>query len=217
MRSAFELTRRTVGASLALCLMMASSIGRAHAETIEPTYGRVDGDLNLVAGVGGVLAARGPRASAEFRVRYLESAGLFVTYENALGSEAEPRDLGAAGFEVRPVFLLRWLEGLETRRARLDLMLDSVGLEVGATLSESSAHGFASNPGIEVGLGFEIPVEAAATGVWVGVHGGIRWGADALGFEEVRDADDRAAYLAVTVTWHQAIEAHVVDIGDRAP
>jgi hypothetical protein len=35
----------------------------------ESSYGRIDGDITLVFGAGGVIAPRGPRAGGELRVR----------------------------------------------------------------------------------------------------------------------------------------------------
>ena len=46
----------------------------------DPSYGRVDGDITWVAGAGAVVAPRGPRPEAEMRLRYLETAGVFVAY-----------------------------------------------------------------------------------------------------------------------------------------
>jgi hypothetical protein len=185
----------------------------------ESSYGRIDGDITLVFGAGGVIAPRGPRAEGELRLRYLESAGLFAQYEDGslLGASSEPTRVLTVGLEMRPLFLLRWLEGLETRRARLDLALDSIGLELGAVFSQPSGAAFGSRSGAQIGLGVELPIAASATGAWIGVHGGLRWSDSALASGTARSADDREAYLAVTLAWHQVVKAHVVDVGDRAP
>jgi hypothetical protein len=182
-------------------------------------YGRVGGDLTFVAGVGGVVAPRGPRAEGELRLRYLESAGIFAAYEDgaSLGSAAEPARVVAVGAEVRPLFLFRWLTGGEARRARLDLVVDSLGLELGAVWSQPAGQGFASQAGVQAGLGLEVPLLLRATGPWLGLHGGLRWGDHALGTGVVESADDRSAFVAITLAWHQVVVAHVVDVGDRAP
>jgi len=184
----------------------------------EPSYGRVQGDLTLVGGVGAVVAEGGVRGEGEARVRYLESAGLFVAYEEGFGVAAtEPARLLAAGLEVRPFFLYRWLRGLETRRARFDLMVDSLGIELGATVAQPVGETFASRDGVQVGLGVELPLSLAATGLWIGLHGGIRWSDAWLADGVARDAGDRAAFVALTLAWHQVVVAHVVDTGDEAP
>jgi hypothetical protein len=185
----------------------------------EPSYGRIDGDLSLVAGVGGVIAARAPRVGAELRVRYLESAGLFATYEDgaSIGAASDPARVLAGGLELRPVFLYRWLEGLEARRARFDLTIDSIGLEIAATLAQPEGGAALDTVGLQVGLGVEVPIETSPTGLWIGLHGGLRWSADALAYGSVQNATDRAFFLAITIAWHQQVAAHVVDAGDRAP
>jgi hypothetical protein len=188
-------------------------------ERPEPTYGRVEGDLTLVGGAGAAVGARGVRAAAELRVRYLESAGVFVSYEDGavVGSPAEPQRVLATGLEVRPLFFFRWLRGHETRRAYLDLVLDSFGLEVGAEFAQPAAEGFASRAGVQAGLGLEFPLAPRANGPWIGVHGGVRWSDSALASGQIDTADDRSAFLTITLAWHQVVVAHVVDVGDVAP
>jgi hypothetical protein len=200
----------------ALCAAVAAP---AWADGPEPSYGRVQGDLTLGAGLGAVVATGGVRTEGELRVRYLESAGLFVSYEDAAvaGSGAAVQRALAMGLEVRPLFLFRWLTGLETRRAGFDLFVDSFGLELGAFVLQPSGGDFASRSGAQVGLGLEFPVLAQATGPWVGLHAGLRWSEEALAWGAARDDADRSAFVAITLAWHQVVLAHIVDAGDRAP
>lgn len=192
---------------------------RASTAPVDTSYGRVDGDLTAVVGAGAVLAPRGLRAEGELRLRYLESAGVFASYEDGplVGSPAEPGRVLATGIELRPLFFFRWLQGHETGRAHLDLTLDSIGLELGAFFSQPQGRGFGAQSGLQAGLGLEVPLFADPTGPWIGLHGGVRWSDDALASGVVRSADDRAAYLAVTLAWHQLLSAHLVDPGDRRP
>ena len=214
---------RSVSRHLALgaFLALGSSAPSTHGdESNDPSLGRVDGDVGVVAGLGGALGPSGARALAEVRLRYLESAGLFATYEDGslLGGPPQGARAIATGLELRPLFLYRWLDGHETRRARLDLAIDSLGLELGAWFPQASpGSGFVGHPGFELGLGLEIPVGTSATGVWVGLHGGVRWGDRSLGAGVADTMDERAAFLAVTLAWHQIFAAHLVDVGDRAP
>src|SRR3712207_9011052 len=55
-----------------------------------PTLSR---PLAVSAGLGATVAPRGPRATADLRLRYLDTAGVFATYEDAglFGASAEPR------------------------------------------------------------------------------------------------------------------------------
>jgi hypothetical protein len=212
--------RRASARAAAASLLATTLVARAgHAQLADPSYGRVDGDVTLIAGLGAALGARGVRGEVEGRLRYLETAGLFASYEDGatFGSAAEPQRLLGAGLELRPLFLFRWLQGHETQRARLDLTVDSLGLELGAVFAQPAGAAFGSRPGVEVGLGAEVPLADGARGPWIGLHGGFRWSNDALASGSVRDADDRAAFLSITVAWHELVMAHVVDMGDRAP
>jgi hypothetical protein len=191
----------------------------AFAQQEEPSHGRIEGDVMLVAGLGAAATPRGMRAAADLRVRYLDTAGLVVSYEEGglFDGATQPQRLVAAGFELRPLFLARWLRGYETRSAPLDLVVDSFGLELAAVFAQHAGGPFGSDMGVQAGVGFEVPLMASASGPWIGVHGGVRWSDAALASGEVRDATDRAAFLALTLAWHQLVMTHVVDLGDRAP
>jgi hypothetical protein len=192
------------------------SPGASADDPSDATRGRIDGDLALVLGAGAVVAARAPRVEGEIRLRYLDSAGGFVTYEDAAGLGSNPARVLGAGLELRPLFLARWLSGFETPRARIDLITDSIGLELGLLLSQpSGASGWRC--GLELGLGVEIPVLPKATGPWFGVHAGLRWSETALATGIVENVDDRAAYVAITIAWHQMVATHLVDLGDELP
>jgi len=203
---------------IAASLVWPAGVARAQARP-EPTYGRLEGDVTLVAGLGAVVAARGGRAEGELRLRYLETVGAFASYEDGalVGSAAEPTRVLTAGLELRPLFLGRWLTGRELQRARVDLVLDSLGLELGATFAQPAGTSFASSAGLQAGLGLEVPILARATGPWLGLHAGVRWSEAALGSGVVANADDRSGFVAITLAWHQVVVTHLVDVGDRAP
>jgi hypothetical protein len=207
-------------ASLVLGASLVLATGPARADgAVDPSYGRVQGDLTLVAGLGATVAEGGTRAEGELRVRYLESLGLFGAYEDGplVGSSSEPRRLLVGGLEVRPLFLYRWLKGHETQRAWLDLAVDSFGLELGAVAMQPAGMSFASRLGLQAGLAVEIPILPDATGPWLGLHGGVRWSEAELSTGTVNGDDDRSAYVSLTLAWHQVVVAHVVDVGDEAP
>lgn len=192
------------------------SIPRAKTDT---SYGRIEGDLSVVVGLGASFGPRAPRAAGDLRLRYLDTAGLFVNYEDGplLGGDSDPRRVIATGIELRPLFIGRWLTGRETARARFDLLLDSFGLELGAAFIQPSAGSFTSRPALQAGLGLEIPVLASARGPWIGLHGGARWNDSALRGDAIDSPSDRALFGAVTLAWHEFFLAHAVDAGDRAP
>ncbi len=210
--------RALLGAAMGVLFTLSPHGARAQ-EIVDPSYGRIEGDLALVVGAGATVVPSGARGEAELRLRYLESAGIFAAYEDGpvLGTSAEPQRVLVAGLEVRPLFLYRWLQGHETQRAWFDLTLDSFGLEIGATWSQPSGTAFASQTGLQAGLGIEVPILPHATGPWIGLHGGMRWSKDAIESGATSSPDDRAAFLAITVAWHQLVATHLVDVGDRAP
>ncbi len=213
--------RKAVIAALLHAALAAGSAARAAEPrgSVDTTYGRIEGDMAVAVGAGATLASRGPRGEVDLRLRYLDTAGVFATYEEGplFGSGAEPRRVFAGGLELRPLFLGRWLNGWELGVDRLDLAIDSLGVEIGAVLEQPSGGAFASRPGLEVGLGLELPIGTRANGPWIGLHGGVRWADSALEGRPIADASDRALYLSITLAFHQVFGAHVVDVGDTAP
>lgn len=185
----------------------------------ETSHGRVDGDLSGSLGVGATFGPRGPRGAVDLRLRYLWTAGLFATYEDGplFGGTAEPRRAFAGGLELRPLFLARWLQGLDSGNGYVDLTIDSLGLELGAVFAEPAGAAFGSRPGLQAGIGLQVPVLPNATGPVIGIHAGGRWSNAALGGNTIEGPSDRAVFLLVTLGWQQVFGAHIVDIGDRAP
>src|SRR5258708_32226005 len=177
----------------------------------------MDGDVALGGGAGATVGERGPGGEAEPGVRYLDTAGLFATYEDGplLGSAAEPRRVLATGLEVRPLFLFRWLKGHETPRAWIDLALDSIGLELGAAFQQPTGTSFDERPGLQLGGMLEIPIVGRATGPWLAVHGGARWSDGALAGGSTAGSDDRSLYLTIGLAWHPGVTRHAGDVGDR--
>jgi hypothetical protein len=208
--------RIACGAALA---GVAAGPGVAWAADPDPTYGRINGDLTAAFGLGATVASQGVRAEAELRLRYLETAGAFVAYEDGgiIGSGADPVRVLAGGVELRPLFLFRWLRGHEVERATLDLVVDSVGLELGAIAVAPPAGASAWRSGLQAGLGLELPALARANGPWLGLHAGMRWSGDALATGAVPVAGDHSAFVAITLAWHQLFASHIVDLGDEAP
>jgi hypothetical protein len=182
------------------------------------TYGRIDGDLAVVVGFGVTAGTCGLRSTVDIRARYLDTVGVFTSYEDAtvISSRSDPRRAFVAGLEVRPLFLARWLKGLEFGSSRADLAIDSLGLEMGAVFVEPVGASFTSRPGLQLGVGLELPFLKRASGPFLGVHGGVRWSDGAMSTASVNGPADRALYISLTVAWHQLFGAHVVDIGDRA-
>jgi len=205
--------------SVAAMGAFALSAADIRAESPDTTYGRVEGDLTLAVGLGGALTPRGVRGAGELRLRYMDSAGIYASYEDSsvFRAATESRDVVCAGIEVRPLFFYRWLRGRETQWPRLDLLIDSIGLELGAVFAQPAGTAFGSQPGLEAALGVEMPILDRAMGPWVALHGGLRWSDAELASRIVRDANDRSAFLLVTLAWHLIEASHMVDLGDESP
>lgn len=183
----------------------------------DASHGRFDGDLGVAGAVGMTVGPRGPRAGGDLRFRYLSTAGLFATYEDGpvVGSKAEPRRALALGVELRPLFLARWATGRHLGAPRLDLFVDSLALELGAVFVEPAGARFGARPGLQAGLGLELPFFASASGPFAALHGGVRWSDVALSGGPLEGPSDRAFYLTVALGWQQLFGGHVVDLGDR--
>lgn len=193
-----------------LVTMAARDVARG-AQGPDTTWGRVEGDLTLALGLGASFGPRTPSGAVDARVRYLDTAGVFVTYADGFGQGAQPERSLAFGLELRPLFLGRWLQGLETGVAHLDLLIDSLGIEVGAALLQPIGQGFADRAALQFGLGLEVPILPRASGPWVGVHAGARL--SDVGLAHGPDsALERSLYLTLTLAWHQVVGAHVVDV-----
>lgn len=178
-------------------------------------HGRLEGDVSVAFGGGATFGARAPRATIDGRIRYIEVLGLFGTYEDALGGAAEPERVVATGLEVRPLFLGRFLRGMGTGSAFFDLALDSIGLELGAAFVEPRGRTLGARPQLQAGLGFELPLFAKAQGLWLGAHGGARFGERAFDASSVDTPIDRALFLGLTLSYHLYVDAHLVDAGDQ--
>lgn len=215
------MTRRTaVPWGLFACVLscaLDARAGEARGDD-DGSLGRFDGDLAVAASAGMTVGPRAPRVSGDVRLRYLSTAGVFGTYEDGplVGASAEPRRVLALGVELRPLFLARWATGTELGLPRLDLLIDSLGLEVGAVFLEPEDGRFGARTGLAVGLGLELPLFARPSGPLLGVHGGARWCDAALAGGPLAGPSDRALYLTIALGWQELFGGgHVVDLGDR--
>jgi hypothetical protein len=185
---------------------------------MDTTYGRIDGDLGVAFGVGATLGPSAPRGTLELRLRYLDTAGIFAEYEDSLGSDASnPRHLFGGGFEIRPLFLARWLAGRELGVPWLDLLIDSVGFELGAFYEQPVGEAVENRTGLQASLGLEVPILPRASGPWIGLHAGVRWSDATLEGESPPEPLNSSLFLAMTLAYHQIFPAHLVDAADIAP
>jgi hypothetical protein len=182
------------------------------AIVVDASHGRLGGDVTVVAGLGATLGPATARAALDVRLRFLDSVGAFAIGESTLGSSTRAHAF-CTGLELRPLFLGRWLKGLEFGAPTLDLLVDSLGLELGTYVEAPAASDAGGRPGAYLGLGAELPLFARPTGLWLAVHGGLRLGPRALGGAD----DERTPMLTLTLAWHHLLPTHVIDAGDLAP
>ncbi len=208
--------RLAIAALAALLLVSRGGVAAADERLHgDDTYGRIEGDLSILAGAGVIFGPRAPRIATELRARYLGSVGVFGRYEDGLGVwSSRPRRVVPLGLEARPVFLGRWLLGKELGVAFVDLLLDSIGVDLGVFFAQPDGGSFASRPGFSAGLGAEVPVFARASGLHLTLRGGVRWSHESLAGAPP-GPEDRALYGAVGVAWQELFFGHVVDAGDR--
>ncbi len=130
----------------------------ARAEDAPAVHGRLDHDLVLSGALGGGVAwgdrvhpAPTGAASLELRARVLDMAGVVVAGE--WRPEGDSRLVVAA--DLRPLFLARWLLGASLHREFADLLLDSLGLELGAAFGPFDG-GF--GVALAIGFGLDVPL-----------------------------------------------------------
>lgn len=206
--------RRTAATLLLLAPLLAAAPGTARAEDDDGVYGRLDGDLGLRLGAGAALAQGDPSLSLDAAAVYLDTAGLYLHYTDALGSDAAVARSLATGVHFQPLFLARYASDLEHGPPHLDLLLDSVALGIGAFWSAPRGDSLASTPGLEVALSIAFPLLPDATGPYLGLRGALRWRAADLHGTTGADALERGAFLALTLRWHHVLDANLVDPRD---
>jgi hypothetical protein len=177
-------------------------------------YGRFDGDLDLSIAAGGSFVRGGSGGAALVRALFLGTAGVYVAYNDAFGSatSAPPRSF-ALGVGVRPFFLPRWGLDLERGPAILDLSIDAITLDAGVLFASDAQGRLTERPGIELGIGTELPLFGEATGPWIGARAALRWrGSELSGSSDPEAGLAPAVFL--TLAWHFVADTHLVDAGD---
>jgi hypothetical protein len=161
-------------------------------------YGRFDGLFDLGLEGGAELRDRGTAGAALVSLHYLFMAGVYAEYTDALGGATlESTRTASFGVDVRPAFIPRWSNGLQEGPSVVDLTLDSISLALGAYFREPRDQSFGDRRGLELSLGFGVPLTGWAEGPWLAARGILRW--DDPG-DKSREAARPAALLMVG--WH---------------
>ncbi len=135
-------------------------------ESEDGLYGRWDQDLVLALGAGGgATIAPGdadPVAVGDVRLRFLGAAGPVVS--GAWAPDATPHLF--VGAELRPLFPALFLLDYSTNKPFVDLLLQSISVELGAAFLLDGQR----STGFGVGLALEIPLvypTVFAQGLWL--------------------------------------------------
>jgi hypothetical protein len=192
-------------AGFALSALLASPTTASANETVaftplEPApsrgdgvYGRFDGDLDAAWGLGTAQLGSQTLLATRTSLHYFSTAGVWLSAGLPLDSSAAPTL--AFGVDLRPAFLPRFTEDLQQGPALLDLTLDSISLSLGPFFQLARAEGSNAPPerGLELSLGFGLPLFAEAQGPWLEAR--------ALGqFPDARSGNFGGLLL---ISWHQ--------------
>jgi hypothetical protein len=121
----------------------------------------------LSAGLGGATTSEvHQKLFFDLRARYLDVIGLAVSPEWNFGGQ---KGAIAIVLDLRPLFIARFLSNAYFGRAWIDLLLDSIGAELGSWLGPSD-HRFGA--GLLLGIGVEAPLyPGESTGLWLRLAG----------------------------------------------
>lgn len=164
-------------------------------------YGRFRGNTDVSLKLGGMLRDAGVAGSVGASVHYYSLLGVTGDYSESLVADSLHARSASVGMELRPLFLPRWVLGLERGPAWLDLALDSAALGFGAYFTDAEADTRGSR-GAWLSLGLGAPLLGDASGPWLELRALRRFpDHDALGV-------DAHNALFVYLSWH-----HVLQLG----
>jgi hypothetical protein len=156
-----------IGWFIFVIALLSSDQCQAQETSGDGLYGRLNGDLTLSAGLGAAVAiGHGPKYACDLRARYLDTIGILVAPEWA------PRDTEGAvaiALDLRPLFLARFFRDAYFGRAWVDLVLDSLGFEIGAWLGPFDR---GLGAAFLLGSGVDVPLSAHGdSGFWFRLSG----------------------------------------------
>jgi hypothetical protein len=195
-------TAQAVSVSLLLVGSTASAAWPPRTES-DGVYGRFHGDTDISLKLGGLVRDSGLAGSVGASAHYYSLIGLTGDYSESLVADSLHARSAAIGMELRPLFLPRWVLGLERGPAWLDLALDSAALGFGAYFTDAETEGRGSR-GAWVSLGAGVPLLGEASGPWLELRG-LRRFPDP---DELAPAAHNA--LLLYLSWH-----HVLQLGPK--
>lgn len=140
-------------------------------------YGRFKGDVSFRGSLGlewdAQVEVGRPLLAAELLA--YQTVGLYGSYRRGIGADPVSHVL-SLGATLSPLFLLRWSKAKETGHAYSDLIIDSLGVAVGAHLSTPRSGHFAEDTGLELGLLGAVPLLPRADGPWIRLRANLLTG-----------------------------------------
>ncbi|MBK7581556.1 MAG: hypothetical protein IPI67_15265 [Myxococcales bacterium] len=165
------------------------------ARSGDGVYGRLDGDLDLGAGLGVDAMRDGTAGAARLSLHYFSSLGVYASYADALGRERELARSISFGVDLRPLFIPRWLQDRQQGPSGWDLTIDSLAVGVGAFYAEPPGRSFGDARGFELSAGLGVPLAGIAGGPWLEGRALLRWPNPGAG-----ERADGA--LVAVLSWH---------------
>ncbi len=155
-------------------------------------YGRLDGAFDLGLSAGAEFGTDSPAGNARASLHYYSMAGVYAAYVDAFRDEHPTSRLVSLGIDLRPLFVPRWAKSWEAGPGTLDLVIDSLSLSLGAFFASRRGSALGEARGLDLSLGFGVPLTGRAAGPWVRTRGNLRWN---------EPADRALATLLVALGW----------------
>jgi hypothetical protein len=143
--------------------------------TADGAYGRFGGRFDLAAAAGAEIREGGLAGAVYGSVHYFSMAGVYAEYSDAFDADRRTARHVSFGVDLRPAFVPRWSKDMESGPGFLDLAIDSISLGLGAYFREPRGQSLGDARGLELSLGFGIPLAGKQPGPWLRGRGVLRW------------------------------------------
>jgi hypothetical protein len=148
----------------------------AEASAGDGVYGRFDGLFDIGLELGAAFDSSATSGAALASIHYMYMAGVYAGYADAFGGDAAARARTVSfGVDMRPAFIPRWSNNLQSGSSLTDLVIDSISFGVGAYFAQPQGGSLGDRKGLELSLGVGIPLMGRVDGAWLGARGYLRW------------------------------------------
>ena len=167
---------RSILAAIASASLLFSTSLAAEPADADGVYGRFNGDIGIEPGLGFEYSRGNLLPQIDIGASYVSTLGLRLRHANSkllFDAVDHNRSVTSFNFEVRPLFLARWPEALETGPAVLDLTIDSFVLGLGV-FWDYDRNASRLERGTELITGFGVPLFAYTSGPWIRATAAVR-------------------------------------------